>query len=64
MQEDRSLLVSLKSINEAEIEQYGPLPEGHKRRRRGRVGQGSCFRLEPLPPMKGACHTPTVACVL
>ena len=54
MQEDRCLLVAVRTMTQDEISQHGPLPAAAARRRRGAVNPGSCFRCEALPPTAGA----------
>jgi hypothetical protein len=57
-QEDRSLLITLRSMTEEEIAAHGPLPAAAKKRRRGAVAPGSCFRSEALPPTAGFLAVP------
>ena len=53
-QEDKCLLITVRSMTKAEVAEHGPLPAAAAKRRRGAVNPGSCFRCEALPPAAGA----------
>ena len=54
MQEDRSLLVAIESIEDHEIpEGAAPISRKTKKRHRADVMPGSSIRFEALPPSEG-----------
>ena len=58
-QEDRSLLVAMESVTEAELPAGSqPIPAQAKRRKRATVVKGSSLRLEALPPGPGTSSSP------
>ena len=58
-QEDRSLLVTMESVAEAELPAGSqPIPPQAKRRKRATVVKGSSLRLEALPPGPGTSSSP------
>ena len=59
MQEDKSLLVLMESIEEEDIPPGSlPLSTKSKERHRSEVQRGSCIRLEALKPLAGNQHHP------